>query len=169
VPTAIDLLSEAPGPPRFDDAPHGPDAPDGIRATTVHQALSFFPVYRPTGRRLTEDLAELALAHNRTLPDEAPTAVRLKIRTDGAGVRLAKCRNVAGEWELCFASLDPWLADIVEHQPLDPDGPSHWHVTVANTDIVLTWVGGWDDRPDVEGLWLGKPWLRTTLPGATGG
>lgn len=159
--SAIDELPEAPG---ATDTSHLTGAVpvlfEQVQVTNVHQALSWYPVYRGTGLRLTEALAATAAAHNRTIPPEAPTAVRLKIRTDGAGVRFAKRRDEAGQWELCFTSLDPWLSDIVEHQTAEG---SYWQLTVPSVDIVLTWTGTWDDHPDVTGLWLGNPWLRNSL------
>lgn len=165
--SAIDQLLEAPGP----TDPAAPAAPgavpfEAVRTTTVHQALCWFPVHRCTGRTLTEELAAAALAHNRTIPPEPPTAVRLKIRTDGAGVRYAKCRTEGGAWELCFASLDPWLCDIVEHRT---DTETFWEVTVPSAELVLRWTGEWDDHPDVTGLWLGRPWLRAAFEAGSPG
>lgn len=158
--SAIDRLPEA-EPPYPSPAPDRPETRPGV-STNLHQTLCWYPTYRSTGLELTESLAEAALRNNSQLPEEQQTAVRLKIRTDGAGIRFVKRLDEAGRWELCFTGIDPWLADIVEQVEPD-DGAHHWHVTVANAGFAVAWTGTWDDLPAVPGLWIAKPWARVSL------
>lgn len=156
--SAVDRLPVAEAAPSC-TAPATPE-PSDPAVTKLHQALCWFPNHRSSGLEVTEALAETALRNNAQLPPEPVTAVRIKIRTDGAGVRFAKRLLSDGRWELCFASLDPWLCDIVEQ--LGPDGVSRWHVSVA-PGSAIAWNGTWDDRPVIEGFWIGAPWLRVEL------
>ncbi len=156
--SAIDRLPLAEPTPSF-TAPLAP-TPTGEVPTNVHQALCWFPNHRSTGLAVTDSLAEAALRNNAQLQPEPVTAVRIKIRTDGAGVRFAKRPDDSGGWELCFTSLDPWLCDIVEQHGVD--GVTRWHVSLA-PGCAVEWTGSWEERPVIEGLWIGAPWLRVNL------